>query len=118
MAVSLMEGKWAAMRTQFQRRPVPAACLGPLKQLVWCSHCCAWSTDNRGGMNSGKGTQRMGQKSSPSPWFEARERWSWMEIRMGSHTRAPLPWAGVDTPQVTCVVRGTNFGGVRNGECL
>lgn len=67
-------------------------------------------------MKSGKGTQRMGQKSSPNPWFEARERWSWMEIRMGSHTRAPLPWAGVDTPRSPVWFMVQTLGGSEMGS--
>lgn len=53
----------------------------------------------------------MGQECSPKPWLEEREKWIWMEMLMGSQSKAPLPWAGIGThPQVTCVGCGTNLG--------
>lgn len=67
----------------------------------------------------------MGQECSPKPWLEARERWSWMEMLMGSQSRAPLTRAGVDThpqgwdghpPPGHLLVHGTNLGDSEMGS--
>lgn len=84
--------------------PVEMGSVGSPKSMLWCGHCCAWSTDSR--VKSGTGTQGM------AGMFSQALAGSKREVELDGGTRAPLTWAGTDTPRAPVW-----FGGVRNGEC-